>query len=175
VTLGTRPPVVIDLGHRFLRVERCSLHNSNRRHENTIQILGTPLWMQMGPDPAAACDYFRRQLKALCQRLLHGMRIEHIARTLYDSSNVSIILVKNETEVIGGAPYSPWDDWGYAEAVLMGIASTYQRRGFDGRALARLKRFVANWHPLLGWQFQCLSQIVVERKYCKRLSLMRRW
>jgi hypothetical protein len=106
--------------------------------------------MQMGPDPAAACDYFRRQLKALYQRLLHGMRIEHIARTVYDSSNVSIILVKNETEVIGGAPYSPWDDWGYAEVVLMGIASTYQRRGFDGRALALLKRFVANWHPFVG-------------------------
>jgi hypothetical protein len=73
--------------------------------------------MQLGPHPIATRASFLRQIKALYQRLLPDMQVDHIRSTVYDSSNVSTILVKNQTDVIGGATYSPWDDWGYAEVV----------------------------------------------------------
>jgi len=103
-------------------------------------------YTQMGPDPSAARISNRDRLKALYQHLLPDMPDSHIASTVDDPGNISIVLAEDRTQMAGGTTYRPWAEWGFAETILKGIDGNFQGRRWAARLTARLKQFLKNWH-----------------------------
>jgi hypothetical protein len=66
-----------------------------------IEYLALDRYMKMGQDPAATHKDLRNKPKALYQQVLPDMQVRHISSTVDDPDYVSIILLKDGTEVVG--------------------------------------------------------------------------
>lgn len=65
-------------------------------------------------------------LKNIFQKQLPKMPREYIARLIYDRNHLSMVIVKNPLQVVGGITYRPFNHRRFAEIVFCAITSSEQ-------------------------------------------------
>ncbi|KAL7273422.1 histone acetyltransferase [Rhizina undulata] len=81
-------------------------------------------------------------LKNIFQRQLPEMEREYIARLVYGTEHVSLVMVKKSLEVVGGITYRPFKGREFAEIVFCAISSDRQGRGYGAHLMSHLKDYV---------------------------------
>ncbi|KAK4224647.1 histone acetyltransferase GCN5 [Podospora fimiseda] len=81
-------------------------------------------------------------LKCLFQKQLPKMPKDYIARLVYDRNHVSLALVKQPLEVIGGITIREFRNRGFAEIVFCAVSSDQQVKGYGAHLMAHLKDYV---------------------------------
>lgn len=67
---------------------------------------------------------------------------EYIARLVYDRTHVSICIVKEPLEVLGGITWRPFEHGAFAEIVFCAISSDQQVKGYGAHLMNHLKDYV---------------------------------
>ena len=88
-------------------------------------------------------------LKCIFQNQLPMMPKHYVARLVYDRSHVSIAIVKQPLEVVGGITYRPFDSRQFAEIVFCAISSDQQVQGYGAHLMAHLKDYVKATSPVM--------------------------
>jgi histone acetyltransferase len=81
-------------------------------------------------------------LKNLFQKQLPMMPKDYIARLVYDRTHLSIAIVKNPLEVIGGITYREFRNHKFAEIVFCAVSSDQQVKGYGAHLMAHMKDYV---------------------------------
>ena len=81
-------------------------------------------------------------LKCIFQKQLPKMPKDYIARLVYDRTHVSIAIVKQPLEVVGGITYRPFRGRRFAEIVFCAISSDQQVKGYGAHLMSHLKDYV---------------------------------
>jgi histone acetyltransferase len=81
-------------------------------------------------------------LKCIFQKQLPKMPKDYIARLVYDKTHLSIAIVKQPLEVVGGITYRPFKGRKFAEIVFCAISSDQQVKGYGAHLMAHLKDYV---------------------------------
>ncbi|KAI0103333.1 histone acetyltransferase GCN5 [Nemania sp. FL0031] len=90
-------------------------------------------------------------LKCLFQKQLPKMPKEYIARLVYDRNHLSIAIVKQPLEVIGGITFREFRVHKFAEIVFCAIASDQQVKGYGAHLMAHLKDYVKATSPVMHY------------------------
>ena len=77
-------------------------------------------------------------LKRIFQNQLAMMPKHYLARLVYDRNHVSIAIVKQPLEVVGGITYRPFNSRPFAETVFCAISSNQQVKGYGAHLMAHL-------------------------------------
>ncbi|KAI0855492.1 histone acetyltransferase GCN5-like protein [Xylaria cubensis] len=88
-------------------------------------------------------------LKNLFQRQLPKMPKDYIARLVYDRTHLSIAIVKQPLEIIGGIAYREFRNRKFAEIVFCAVASDQQVKGYGAHLMAHLKDYVRATSPVM--------------------------
>ncbi|KAJ8122909.1 hypothetical protein ONZ43_g1012 [Nemania bipapillata] len=88
-------------------------------------------------------------LKCLFQKQLPKMPKEYIARLVYDRTHLSIAIVKQPLEVIGGITFREFRVHKFAEIVFCAVASDQQVKGYGAHLMAHLKDYVKATSPVM--------------------------
>ncbi|KAI0881990.1 histone acetyltransferase GCN5 [Annulohypoxylon maeteangense] len=88
-------------------------------------------------------------LKCLFQKQLPKMPKDYIARLVYDRTHLSIAIVKNPLEVIGGISFREFRDRRFAEIVFCAVSSDQQVKGYGAHLMAHLKDYVKATSPVM--------------------------
>ncbi|KAK4191629.1 histone acetyltransferase GCN5 [Podospora australis] len=88
-------------------------------------------------------------LKCLFQKQLPKMPKDYIARLVYDRAHLSIAIVKEPLEVIGGITYRAFRDRKFAEIVFCAVSSDQQVKGYGAHLMAHLKDYVRATSPVM--------------------------
>lgn len=88
-------------------------------------------------------------LKCLFQKQLPKMPKEYIARLVYDRTHLSIAIVKQPLEVIGGISFREVRHRGFAEIVFCAVAADQQVKGYGAHLMAHLKDYVKATSPVM--------------------------
>ncbi|KAI1179634.1 histone acetyltransferase GCN5-like protein [Nemania sp. FL0916] len=88
-------------------------------------------------------------LKNLFQKQLPKMPKDYIARLVYDRTHLSIAIVKQPLEVIGGITFREFRDRKFAEIVFCAISSDQQVKGYGAHLMAHLKDYVKATSPVM--------------------------
>ena len=78
-------------------------------------------------------------LKCIFQKQLPKMPKDYIARLVYDRTHVSLAIVKQPLEVLGGITYKPFKGRTFAEIVFCAISSEQQVKGYGAHMMSHLK------------------------------------
>ncbi|RPB25272.1 histone acetyltransferase GCN5 [Terfezia boudieri ATCC MYA-4762] len=81
-------------------------------------------------------------LKIIFQKQLPKMPKDYIARLVYDRTHVSMAIVKQPLEVLGGITYRPFKGREFAEIVFCAISSDQQVKGYGAHLMSHLKDYV---------------------------------
>lgn len=81
-------------------------------------------------------------LKCIFQKQLPKMPKDYIARLVYDRTHLSMAIVKNPLEVVGGITYRPFKGRRFAEIVFCAISSDQQVKGYGAHLMSHLKDYV---------------------------------
>lgn len=81
-------------------------------------------------------------LKCIFQKQLPKMPKDYIARLVYDRTHLSLAIVKNPTEVMGGITYRPFKGRQFAEIVFCAVSSDQQVKGYGAHMMNHLKDYV---------------------------------
>ncbi|KAI1360848.1 histone acetyltransferase GCN5-like protein [Xylaria arbuscula] len=88
-------------------------------------------------------------LKCLFQKQLPKMPKDYIARLVYDRTHLSIAIVKQPLEVIGGIAYREFRNRKFAEIVFCAVSSDQQVKGYGAHLMAHLKDYVRATSPVM--------------------------
>lgn len=88
-------------------------------------------------------------LKCIFQKQLPKMPKDYIARLVYDKTHLSIAIVKQPLEVVGGITYRPFNARTFAEIVFCAISSDQQVKGYGAHLMAHLKDYVKATSPIM--------------------------
>ena len=88
-------------------------------------------------------------LKCLFQKQLPKMPKDYIARLVYDRTHLSIAIVKNPLEVIGGISFREFRARKFAEIVFCAVSSDQQVKGYGAHLMAHLKDYVKATSPVM--------------------------
>ena len=88
-------------------------------------------------------------LKCIFQKQLPKMPKDYIARLVYDKTHISIAIVKQPLEVVGGITYRPFNARKFAEIVFCAISSDQQVKGYGAHLMAHLKDYVKSSSPIM--------------------------
>merc|ERR1711939_335647 len=88
-------------------------------------------------------------LKCIFQKQLPKMPKDYIARLVYDKTHLSIAIVKQPLEVVGGITYRPFASRKFAEIVFCAISSDQQVKGYGAHLMAHLKDYVKATSPIM--------------------------
>ncbi|KAH0837453.1 Histone acetyltransferase GCN5 [Fonsecaea pedrosoi] len=88
-------------------------------------------------------------LKCIFQKQLPKMPKDYIARLVYDKTHLSIAIVKQPLEVVGGITYRPFNSRRFAEIVFCAISSDQQVKGYGAHLMAHLKDYVKATSPIM--------------------------
>ena len=88
-------------------------------------------------------------LKCIFQKQLPKMPKDYIARLVYDKTHLSIAIIKQPLEVVGGITYRPFNARKFAEIVFCAISSDQQVKGYGAHLMAHLKDFVKATSPIM--------------------------
>ena len=88
-------------------------------------------------------------LKCIFQKQLPKMPKDYIARLVYDKTHLSIAIVKQPLEVVGGITYRPFNARQFAEIVFCAISSDQQVKGYGAHLMAHLKDYVKATSPIM--------------------------
>jgi histone acetyltransferase len=81
-------------------------------------------------------------LKCIFQKQLPKMPKDYIARLVYDRTHLSMAIVKDPLEVVGGITYRPFKGRKFAEIVFCAISSDQQVKGYGAHLMSHLKDYV---------------------------------
>lgn len=81
-------------------------------------------------------------LKCIYYKQLPNMPKPYIARLVYDRTHLSIAIVKNGLEVVGGITYRPFIRRRFAEIVFCAVDSDRQVKGYGTHMMLHLKDYV---------------------------------
>ncbi|EPE04049.1 histone acetyltransferase gcn5 [Ophiostoma piceae UAMH 11346] len=88
-------------------------------------------------------------LKNLFQKQLPKMPKDYIARLVYDRTHLSIAIVRDPLEVIGGIAIRPFNERKFAEIVFCAVSSDQQVKGYGAHLMAHLKDYVKATSPVM--------------------------
>ncbi|KPI42710.1 Histone acetyltransferase GCN5 [Cyphellophora attinorum] len=88
-------------------------------------------------------------LKCIFQKQLPKMPKDYIARLVYDKTHLSIAIIKQPLEVVGGITYRPFNSRQFAEIVFCAISSDQQVKGYGAHLMAHLKDYVKATSPIM--------------------------
>ena len=88
-------------------------------------------------------------LKCIFQKQLPKMPKDYIARLVYDKTHLSIAIIKQPLEVVGGITYRPFNARQFAEIVFCAISSDQQVKGYGAHLMAHLKDYVKATSPIM--------------------------
>ena len=88
-------------------------------------------------------------LKQIFQNQLPMMPKHYVARLVYDRHHVSMAIVKQPLEVVGGITYRPFNARQFAEIVFCAISSDQQVKGYGAYLMAHLKDYVKATSPVM--------------------------
>ena len=78
-------------------------------------------------------------LKNIFARQLPKMPKEYIVKLVFDRNHESMIILKNNTKVLGGICFREFKQERFAEIAFLAITSTEQIKGFGTRLMNKLK------------------------------------
>ncbi|CAI5736361.1 unnamed protein product [Peronospora destructor] len=81
-------------------------------------------------------------LKNIFAKQLPKMPKEYIVRLVFDKNHRSMLILKNDTHVIGGICYRPFEKNGFAEIAFCAINASDQVKGYGTRLMNHLKEYV---------------------------------
>ncbi|MCJ1372671.1 histone acetyltransferase [Loxospora ochrophaea] len=87
-------------------------------------------------------------LKCIFQKQLPKMPKDYIARLVYDRTHLSLAIVKQPLEVVGGITYRPFAHRQFAEIVFCAISSDQQVKGYGAHMMSHLKDYVKATSPI---------------------------
>lgn len=88
-------------------------------------------------------------LKCLFQKQLPKMPKDYIARLVYDRTHLSIAILKQPLEVIGGISFREFRHRGFAEIVFCAVSSDQQVKGYGAHLMAHFKDYVRATSPVM--------------------------
>lgn len=88
-------------------------------------------------------------LKCIFQKQLPKMPKDYIARLVYDKTHLSIAIIKQPLEVVGGITYRPFNARKFAEIVFCAVSSDQQVKGYGAHIMAHLKDYVKATSPIM--------------------------
>jgi histone acetyltransferase len=88
-------------------------------------------------------------LKCIFQKQLPKMPKDYIARLVYDKTHLSIAIIKQPLEVVGGITYRPFNARKFAEIVFCAVSSDQQVKGYGAHMMAHLKDYVKATSPIM--------------------------
>ena len=88
-------------------------------------------------------------LQRIFQNQLPMMPKHYIVRLVYDGNHVSIAIVKQPLQVVGGITYRPFNSRQFAEIVFCTISSDQQVQGYGAHLMAHLKDYVRATSPVM--------------------------
>ena len=143
------------------RTESPTLNGFAKREESDPPIPATPVYVDFPKKPAVVeeekgeiefrvvnndntreSNIILTGLKCIFQKQLPKMPKDYIARLVYDKTHLSIAIVRNPLEVVGGITYRPFKGRRFAEIVFCAISSDQQVKGYGAHLMAHLKDYV---------------------------------
>jgi histone acetyltransferase len=74
---------------------------------------------------------------------------DYIARLVYDRTHLSMAIVKQPLEVLGGIAIRPFANRGFAEIVFCAVSSDQQVKGYGAHMMAHMKDYVRATSPVM--------------------------
>jgi histone acetyltransferase len=78
-------------------------------------------------------------LKNIIARQLPKMPKEYIVKLLFDRKHEAMVILKNNTKIIGGICFRVFDSQKFAEIVFLAVTGTEQVRGYGTRLMNKFK------------------------------------
>ncbi|OTB00739.1 hypothetical protein M426DRAFT_15225 [Hypoxylon sp. CI-4A] len=88
-------------------------------------------------------------LKTLFQNQLPEMPKDYIARLVYDRNHLSIAIVNQSLQVLGGITWRQFPERKFAEIVFCAIATDKQTKGYGSHIMDHLKDYVKATSPIM--------------------------
>ncbi|KID60218.1 histone acetyltransferase GCN5, partial [Metarhizium hybridum] len=81
-------------------------------------------------------------LKCIYHKQLPNMPRSYVARLVYDRTHLSIAIVRQSLEVVGGITYRPFNHRRFAEIVFCAVSADRQVKGYGAHLMSHLKDYV---------------------------------
>ena len=78
-------------------------------------------------------------LKNIIARQLPKMPKEYIVKLIFDRKHEAMVIVKNDTKIIGGICFRPFDSQKFAEIAFLAVTATEQVKGYGTRLMNKYK------------------------------------